>query len=72
MDNGWTGAKVISLGNERFPRKGSKMSIKMPQLVKAICTNCQTIDEVYWGQYGSEQSCFNCDCPPASFVKVVA
>lgn len=46
--------------------------IKMPKLVKAICENCKTEDEVYWGQYGSEQSCLNCDAPPMSFVKVGA
>jgi hypothetical protein len=27
MDNGWTDVKVILLGNERFPRKGSKMKL---------------------------------------------
>ena len=48
------------------------MKIQMPVAVKAICSNCKTVDEVYWGQYGSEQSCSNCDCPPVSMEKVVA
>ena len=46
--------------------------INMPVLVKAICDNCQTQDEVYWGEYGSEQTCFNCDAPPISFTKLEA
>ena len=48
------------------------MKIQMPILVKAICSNCQTTDEVYWGAYGSEQSCLNCDSAPISMDKVVA
>jgi hypothetical protein len=48
------------------------MTILMPKLVKAICSNCKTEDEVFWGQFGSEQTCLNCDCPPALMVKVVA
>ncbi len=45
------------------------MTIKMPVLTKAICTNCRTIDEVYWGRYGSESFCQECSAPPISFKK---
>jgi hypothetical protein len=48
------------------------MAILMPTLVKAICSNCKTPDEVYWGEYGSEQCCLNCECPPVSMEKVGA
>lgn len=46
--------------------------IKLPQLVKVVCHNCETQDEVYWGQYGAEQACDNCDAPPICLVKVGA
>jgi hypothetical protein len=48
------------------------MTIKMPQITKAICDNCRTIDEVYWGEHGSESYCQECSAPPASFSKWVA
>jgi hypothetical protein len=51
---------------------GILMKIQMPVAVKAICSNCKTVDEVYWGQYGSEQSCLNCDSAPISMEKVVS
>ena len=41
----------------------------MTKLIKAICSNCQTSQEVYWGVYGSENACENCECPPVSMTK---
>ena len=40
-------------------------------LLKAKCDNCQTIQEVYWGNYGSENSCINCDAAPVCLTKII-
>jgi hypothetical protein len=49
----------------RFNRRGvDVMSIKMPQVIKAICDNCRTIQEVNWSSWGSLNSCENCDAAP--------
>ena len=46
--------------------------IKMPKLVKVICDDCGYKDEAYWGEYGSEQPCLNCDAPNIYLRKIGA
>jgi len=47
-------------------------AIKMPKIVNAICDQCGYIDDVVWGQYGSETYCFACSAAPIYFTKVAA
>ena len=51
--------------------EGKKM-IKMPILVNVKCDKCGWDDEVYFSEYGAEQSCFNCDAAPIYLSKVGA
>ena len=36
-------------------------TITMPKLVKVICTECDSTDTAYWGEFGAEQRCYYCD-----------
>ena len=47
------------------------MAIKMPQLTNVICLNCNATDQAYWSDFGSEQSCLNCDAPAVNLIKVL-
>lgn len=44
--------------------------IKLPDYELAKCCNCDTLELVAWGIYGSETTCQNCDAPPAAMEKV--
>jgi hypothetical protein len=48
------------------------MKIKMPTTQKAVCTNCDELQEVTWDQFGSLLPCINCDAAPARLVKAGA
>ena len=43
--------------------------MKMPTLTQVVCVSCSTQDKVYWGEYGAEQSCLNCDAPAVDLIR---
>ena len=51
-------------------KEGKLMNIQMPILKKVICLDCGYKDEAYWGEFGSEQPCLNCDAPNSYIAKI--
>lgn len=47
------------------------MAVKMPQLTNVICLDCNTTDQAFWSDFGSEQPCLNCNAPAVNLVKAV-
>ena len=43
--------------------------MKMPTLTQVTCLSCGEIDQAFWGDFGSEQPCLNCDAPAIDLVR---
>jgi len=46
------------------------MSIQMPKVSYGKCLECQVAAEYYFSEYGSQESCINCDAAPSLIIKV--
>lgn len=42
----------------------------MLDLVDIQCAECGEIDQVYWGEFGSENPCPVCDAPPTELFRI--
>jgi hypothetical protein len=45
-------------------------NIKMPKVSYGKCQECQVAAEYFFSEFGSNESCINCNASPISIIKV--